>query len=132
MLKQLTPDEKQEPALDHALKVRHALSQGNYGRFFKLYRVAPNMGASLIDVFIDKIRVLSLRNLAVGFVATGLELNYLSKTLAFASTEESEKFLKETGVVISVSADGQQKKMDCRSSIVPLRKAQLKVRRSVK
>ena len=30
------------------------------------------MGASLIDVFIDKIRVLSLRNLAVGFVATGL------------------------------------------------------------
>lgn len=132
MLKQLTADEKQEGPLDHALKVRHALSQGNFGRFFKLYRDAPNMGASLIDVFIDKIRVLSLRNLAVGFVATGLELSYLSRTLAFENQEEAEKFLKETGCIITVTADGEHKKMDCRASIVPLRKAQLKVRRSVK
>jgi len=65
--------------------VRHALSQGNYSRFFKLYRESPNMGASLIDVFIDKIRVLSLRNLAVGFVATGLDLGYFTKTHAFGS-----------------------------------------------
>ena len=90
------------------------------------------MGASLIDVFIDKIRVLSLRNLAVGFVATGLDLGYLTVTHAFKMQEEAEKFLSDNGCVITATADGKLKKMDCRASIVPLRKAQLKVRRSIK
>ena len=40
--------------------MRKALAQGNYGRFFKLYRVAPNKGMSLIDVFVDKIRIVCL------------------------------------------------------------------------
>lgn len=43
------------------------------------------MGASLIDVFIDKIRVLSLRNLAVGFVAMGLDLAHIANSHAFES-----------------------------------------------
>lgn len=114
--------------------MRHALSQGNYGRFFKLYQAAPNMGASLIDVFIDKIRVMSLRNLAVGFVATGLNMHHIANTHAFKSHEECEKFLKELGCQINTitCADGVQKKLDCRASIIPLRKAPLKVRRVVK
>ena len=90
------------------------------------------MGASLINVFIDKLRVLSLRNLSVGFVATGLELGHISSVLSFEKVDDCEKFLKEIGCVISVSVDGTLKKMDCRASIVPLRKAPLKVRRSNK
>ena len=77
------------------MKVRHAFQQGNFGRFFKLYREAPNQGTCLIEVFIDKIRVMSLRNLALGFVATGLDLGHIVMTLAFNSEEEAEKFLKE-------------------------------------
>ena len=49
----------------------------------------------MIDVFIDKIRILALRNLAVGFVATGLDLQHMVMTLAFNSEDEAEKFLKE-------------------------------------
>lgn len=90
----------------HALKVRIALSQGNYGRFFKLYKEAPNSGANLIDVFIDKIRILSLRNLAMGYIATGIDLNYLTISHAFSSVEECSKFLVDNGCVISTSADG--------------------------
>ena len=60
MMKTLTAEEKKQEPIEHALKVRNALSQGNYGRFFKLYRVAPNKGSSLIDVFIDKIRIMCL------------------------------------------------------------------------
>jgi len=60
MLKTLTEDDKKQEAVDHALKVRNALVMGNYARFFKLYRVAPNHGKALIDVFIDKLRVLAL------------------------------------------------------------------------
>lgn len=114
MLKQLTVEEKLEPPIEHAMKVRHAFQQGNYGRFFKLYRDAPNQGSCLIDVFIDKIRVLSLRNLAMGFVATGLDLQHVVMVLAFSGEDEAEKFLKELGCVITVTADGQLKKLDCR------------------
>ena len=132
MLKQLTADEKQEPALEHAFKVRHSLSQGNYGRFFKLYRDAPNHGASLIDVFIDKIRVLSLRNLAVGFVATGLDLAHITNTHAFESSDQAEKFLKGLGCQMTTAPHNNQRKLDCRASIIVLRKAPLKVRRVTK
>ena len=132
MLKMLTADEKQEPPIEHAMKVRNAMSQGNYGRFFKLYREAPNMGASLIDVFIDKIRVLSLRNLAVGFVATGLDLAHITNSHAFKGQDEAEKFLKDLGCTVSTTQCGQFKKLECRASIMPLRKAPLKVRRSIK
>lgn len=107
----------------HALKVRIALSQGNYCRFFKLYSEAPNAGASLIEVFIDKIRILSLRNLAMGYIATGIDLDYLMRTHGFESIEETEKFLTDNGCSVNTTADGQQKKLDCRASIMPLRKA---------
>ena len=100
MLKQLTSEEKTEPVIEHALKVRHALSQGNYGRLFKLYLCAPNLGASLIDVFIDKLRVLSLRNLAIAYLGTGIDLTYLMMSHAFKSLEETEQFLISLGCVI--------------------------------
>lgn len=60
MLKALTFEEKMCEPIQHALNVRKALASGNFGRFFKLYRNAPNMGGYLMDVFIDKHRILSL------------------------------------------------------------------------
>jgi len=59
------------------------------------------MGASLIEVFIDKIRVMSLRNLAVGFVATGLNMSHITNTHAFKDHEECEKFLVGLGCQIT-------------------------------
>ena len=81
----------------HALKTRNALVQCNYGRFFKLYKVAPGKAPALIDVFIDKIRLQCLQKLVVGFIATNIELDYLAMLLAFSSPEELEKFLDERG-----------------------------------
>lgn len=92
--------------MQHALKVRIALAQGNYCRFFKLYRDAPNYGANLIDVFIDKIRILSLRNLAMGYIATGIDIVFLTTTHGFNSVEECEKFLIDTGCTVTTSDDG--------------------------
>jgi len=59
-LRQLTDDEKKQDCIIHALNVRKALATGNYGRFFKLYKDAPNMGQYLIGIFIDKHRILCL------------------------------------------------------------------------
>lgn len=63
-LRQLTDDEKKEDCIIHALNVRKALASGNYGRFFKLYKDAPNMGFYLIGIFIDKHRIICLQKLA--------------------------------------------------------------------
>jgi len=83
MLKTLTVEETKKDAVQHALKVRKSLAQGNFGRFFKLYKSAPNMAGSLIDVFIDKIRILALQKLAVGYMATNVDVAYLAQLLAF-------------------------------------------------
>jgi hypothetical protein len=60
MLKSLTFEEKLCEPVQHALKVRKSLASGNYGHFFKLFRDAPNMGPFLMDIFIDKHRILCL------------------------------------------------------------------------
>ena len=63
-MQKLSDDEKKEAPIEHALQVRRALAQGNYGRFFKLYQTAPNMGAFLMETFISKHRILCLQRLA--------------------------------------------------------------------
>ena len=95
MLKTLTAEEKQTPAVAHALRIRNALVQGNYARFFKLYQESPGKAGALTDVFIDKIRTQCLQKLAVGFIATNIDLDYLARLLAFKDTTEIEKFLTD-------------------------------------
>jgi hypothetical protein len=57
---QLTPRQKADPAVRHALNVQRAMSIGNYHAFFQLYDKAPNMGAYIMDHFIDRERVKAL------------------------------------------------------------------------
>lgn len=63
ILADLTPTDKQQPAVKHALDVRSALALGNYHRFFRLYLETPNMGAYLMDMFIARERVAALANI---------------------------------------------------------------------
>ena len=60
LLADLTPTEKENQFISHALSVRSAVGAGNYHRFFKLYLDAPNMGAYLMDSFIPRERLSAL------------------------------------------------------------------------
>lgn len=60
VLADLTPAEKNDPAVKHALDTRSALALGNYHRFFQLYLDTPNMGAYLMDMFINRERLAAL------------------------------------------------------------------------
>ena len=138
MLKTLTPEEKKQEPVAHALKTRNALVQCNYGRFFKLYQSAPGKAAALIDVFIDKIRIQCLQKLAVGFIATNIQLDYLSNLLAFDSPSELEAFLVErqcifveASEVTGGSTAGSQR-LNCKESLKALKSAPLRVRRCKK
>lgn len=59
-LADVTADDKQDPAVKHALDVRSALALGNYHRFFQLYLDTPNMGAYLMDMFVGRERLTAL------------------------------------------------------------------------
>lgn len=60
VLADLTPSDRQQPAVKHALGIRSALASGNYHRFFRLFHETPNMGGYLIDMFIIRERVAAL------------------------------------------------------------------------
>ena len=131
MLKHLTAEEKSSEPVEHALSVRKALAQGNYGRFFKLFRTAPNSGQHLMDIFMSKHRILCLQKLAMAYVQTNIEVAYLAHLLAFDSNQALEAFLKGLGCQILLGDDGK-KRLHCKESMPALRKAPLKVKESAK
>ncbi|KAI0372728.1 hypothetical protein BV20DRAFT_963798 [Pilatotrama ljubarskyi] len=57
---QLTERQKADPAVRHALSVQRAIAMGNYHALFDLYMNAPNMGAYIMDHFIDRERIRAL------------------------------------------------------------------------
>jgi hypothetical protein len=59
-LADVTAEDKKDLAVKHALNVRSALALGNYHRFFQLYLDTPNMGAYLMDMFVDRERLSAL------------------------------------------------------------------------
>jgi SAC3 family protein LENG8/THP3 len=64
LLAELTPADKANVAVKHALEVRSSLALGNYHKFFRLYMTAPNMGAYLMDKFIVRERLTALHYMA--------------------------------------------------------------------
>jgi hypothetical protein len=60
ILAELTPAVKEEPAVKHALETRSSLASGNHHRFFRLYLDVPNMGAYLMDMFVERERFTAL------------------------------------------------------------------------
>jgi len=65
---QLTPRQKADDAVKHALSVSRALSMGNYHSLFQLYEDAPNMGAYIMDHFINRERVKALLVITKAYV----------------------------------------------------------------
>jgi len=57
---QLTSKQKASAAVQHAMAVQRALALGNYHAFFEYYLNAPNMGAYIMDHFVDRERLRAL------------------------------------------------------------------------
>ncbi|KAG1464914.1 hypothetical protein G6F46_002540 [Rhizopus delemar] len=90
----LTAEQKENAFVQHALQVRSSLATSNYHRFFYLYNTAPNMGAYLMDQFIERERVQSLLILCKAY-RTGISLGFIQKELGFELKEDLIKFLTE-------------------------------------
>ncbi|KAF2091665.1 SAC3/GANP domain protein [Saccharata proteae CBS 121410] len=94
VLADLTPADKKQPAVKHALDVRSALALGNYHRFFRLYLDTPNMGAYLMDMFVTRERLAALANMCKAY-KPDLHIRFLTEELGFDSDEHCIRFLCE-------------------------------------
>ncbi|KAI5281061.1 hypothetical protein KEM54_003410 [Ascosphaera aggregata] len=91
-LADLSDDVKKNPAVRHALEVRSALARGNYHRFFMLYLDTPNMGAYLMDMFVDRERLTALSCLCRGY-KPDIPIRFITEELGFESDEQSARFI---------------------------------------
>ncbi|KAJ1860386.1 hypothetical protein LPJ73_001392 [Coemansia sp. RSA 2703] len=100
----MTPEERQDPAVQHALSVRKAVATGDYHSFFKLYIAAPNMAGYLMDNFADRERCLALQKMCKAF-RPKLKLATIASELAFEDIEACVKFL--TNLNIATTSEGE-------------------------
>ncbi|KAF8416156.1 SAC3/GANP/Nin1/mts3/eIF-3 p25 family-domain-containing protein [Tirmania nivea] len=96
VLASLTKTEKSDKAIQHALAVRSVLAANNYHRFFRLYLDCPNMGAYLMDSFIERERLAALEIICKAY-RVFVELRFLTEELGFESDSECVQFLSDHG-----------------------------------
>ncbi|KAL1626292.1 hypothetical protein SLS56_006959 [Neofusicoccum ribis] len=96
VLADLTPTDKTQPAVKHALDVRSALALGNYHKFFRLYLDTPNMGAYLMDMFIVRERLAALANICKAY-KPNLNIKFLTDELGFESYQDCVQYLCDHG-----------------------------------
>ncbi|XP_028395086.1 leukocyte receptor cluster member 8 homolog [Dendronephthya gigantea] len=107
----LTAEEKDEPFIKHALKMRSAWSLSNYHSFFQLYSSAPNMGGYLLDLFVQRERERAIKMLIKSYRPL-LPVAFVQSELAFADEATCQEFLKGLGLILN--ADNT--KLDCKLS----------------
>ncbi|PGG99252.1 hypothetical protein AJ79_08615 [Helicocarpus griseus UAMH5409] len=91
-LADLTTADKLDPAVKHALDVRSALALGNYHRFFQLYLDTPNMGAYLMDMFVDRERLAALACICRAYKPE-VKIRFITEELGFESDEQAARFI---------------------------------------
>jgi len=109
LLRNITPQQRRHPAVEHAMKVRSAISNGNFHAFFRLHAEAPNMGSYLMDIKVEQIRKQALRTVCRAYRPT-MPLELLMSQLNFDQEEEREEayeFLKEHGAAIQQKTEGK-------------------------
>ncbi|CAG8478405.1 13132_t:CDS:10 [Cetraspora pellucida] len=116
LIAELTDEMKNDEAIKHALEVRSTLATSNFHKFFQLYLKAPNMGAYLMDHFIERERIAALQTLCKAFRPT-LEMEFIRTELAFNDMEECYQFLSEHNSSDYILADNTLDTKNAQKSI---------------
>ncbi|GBE86490.1 SAC3/GANP/Nin1/mts3/eIF-3 p25 family-domain-containing protein [Sparassis latifolia] len=117
---QLTDRQKLDPAVRHALNVQRALAMGNYHSLFDLYLNAPNMGAYIMDHFIDRERIRALMVMTKAY--RQISLSFIQNELAFDTIAVALQFLMEHRAAFfqNPNSPDTQKILDCKPAGAPL------------
>ncbi|KAI9464164.1 SAC3/GANP/Nin1/mts3/eIF-3 p25 family-domain-containing protein [Boletus coccyginus] len=111
---QLTPRQKMDPDVQHALRVQRALSMGNYHALFEMYLSSPNMGVYIMDHFIDRERAKALMIMTKAYRT--LTLAFIRNELAFDTLLETQTYLHthRAAVFINPNSPDREKVLDCK------------------
>ncbi|KAK0446665.1 SAC3/GANP/Nin1/mts3/eIF-3 p25 family-domain-containing protein [Armillaria borealis] len=120
---QLTPRQKSDSAVKHALDVQKSLAMGNYHALFKLYMNAPNMGGYIMDHLIGRERAKALMIMTKAYKT--LPLSFIHSELAFDDIESAHKFLTEhsSSFFTNPNSPDTEKTLDCRPILPNLTQA---------
>jgi len=120
---QLTPEQKQSKAVQHALDVQRALANGNYHALFELYQNAENMGAYIMDHFVERERIRALLCMTKAYQR--LPLSMIARELAWDTPTEACEFLNEHGVACfaNPNASDKEKELLCKQAAPSLTQA---------
>jgi hypothetical protein len=114
---QLTPRQKEDPAVKHALEVQRAQATGNYHKLCDLYIKAPYMGAYIMDHFIDRERMKALMVITRAYKT--IEIAFLQQTLSFDGIDEIKTFLAEHQITTFINPNSADSDLvlDCKPAI---------------
>ncbi|KAJ7918747.1 SAC3/GANP/Nin1/mts3/eIF-3 p25 family-domain-containing protein [Mycena leptocephala] len=120
---QLTPKQKADSAVQHALSVQRALAMGNYHALFGLYSSSPNMGAYIMDHFVARERAKALMVITKAYKS--IPLSFIHQELAFESLEQAREFLAEHSAAYFTNpgSPDDQKTLDCKPAGTELNQA---------
>lgn len=99
ILAALTPEDKIDECIQHALKVRSAWWLGNFHAFFKLYRKAPRMSAFLMDWFVARERKMALKFMIKSYVFNFYLSTIITFTMIFEHVFKFVSFVMNSFVI---------------------------------
>jgi hypothetical protein len=113
----LTPEQRLDPAISHALKVRAAVADNDYHAFFKLQDICPNLGAYLMDAIIPQMRASAMKCMMQAYRPT-LSVDFILNEIGFTlngilEKEEGLAWLKGCGCKFSVDQEHVMTKESC-------------------
>lgn len=105
MMLSLTPEQKTDRCISHALKVRVAVAEYNYHLFFKLYQNSPKMSGFLLDHMLHPMRFAALQRIIKAY-RPSVSLLFVLKELGFDTQDKQEMsvgldWLKSCGCLIT-------------------------------
>ncbi|CBZ52903.1 putative SAC3/GANP domain-containing protein [Neospora caninum Liverpool] len=118
VMSEMTAAERSNSNVVYAMKVRRALADGNFRRYFYLASIGPHQTRHLCEIFEPRVRMLALVTLAKASLV--LQPKQLQEELNFSDLEETLDFLRREGAVFN--ADG---KLDSKRSLVNFEKSSL-------
>eukprot|EP00835_Amoeboradix_gromovi_P006904 NODE_937_length_2933_cov_0.413550.p1 type:complete len:400 gc:universal NODE_937_length_2933_cov_0.413550:846-2045(+) len=101
LLKHLTPEQRRVGSIKHACSVRKAVDMNDCYEVLKLHSRCPNAGKNLMNLFIERVRVDSLRAITRSF-RKSVSMDFIAMMLGM-KFEETFNFIE--GLVQAVSDD---------------------------
>jgi len=100
LLQEFTTEELDHECTKFALELRKAYELGNVKKIFQLYKNGIHMTQYIFDLFLNKLRVVSLQILCKSH-GDKLSLSYLTELLAFHDEIQSLNFIKESDGILT-------------------------------